>query len=70
MSNSVHPKILLSLEWESYLIRLETVRAHNEVQDKILEERGIASFIEMPVYDNPLDMAAGGVWQKNIQIIR
>ena len=64
------PRITLTLEWDSYLLRLDVVREHNKTQDKILEERGVASFIEMPIYNSPLEMAAGGVWQKNIQVIR
>lgn len=66
----INPRISLALQWDSYLLRLDIVREHNKTQDAILAERGVASFIEMPIYDSPLEMAAGGVWQKNIQVIR
>jgi hypothetical protein len=65
-----NPKTVLRLTWDTYLLQRQLVEAHNKVQDEELAERGRAAYIEMPVYDDPLSMAAGGVWQRVIQVAR
>ena len=66
----INPRLLLTLEWDSYLTKLQEAQEYNKKQEEVLAEVGYGTLIEMPIYDTPLEMAAGGVWQKLITVIQ
>lgn len=66
----ISPKLYLLLSWDSYLVKLSEAKEYNIKQEEVLAEYGYCQQIEMPLYDSPLEMAAGGVWQKVVQIIK
>jgi hypothetical protein len=66
----ISPRLQLTLEWDSYLVKLQEAQEYNRKQEEILAEVGYGTLIEMPIYDTPLEMAAGGVWQKVITVIQ
>lgn len=65
----INPRLALTLEWNSYLIKLQEAQEYNKKQEDIITEIGYGTLIEMPIYDTPLEMAAGGVYQKFITVI-
>lgn len=65
----INPRLALTLEWDSYLIKLQEAQEYNKKQEEYLLEFGYGTLIEIPIYNTPLEMAAGGVWQKLITII-
>lgn len=66
---TIHPRLCLRIEWDAYQVLLQEAQAYNLLQDEVMAEKGYAAYIEMPHYDGPLEMAAGGVWRRVTQVI-
>ena len=66
----INPRLVLTLKWNSYLIKLQEAQEYNKKQELLIAELGYGTLIEIPIYNSPLEMAAGGVWQKFITVIQ
>lgn len=66
---TISGRLLLTLSWDSYQVLLQEAEEYNKQQDVVMAEKGYASYIEMPHYGTPLEMAAGGVWRRVVQVI-
>jgi len=66
----IDPRLQLTLRWDAYCINLQVAEEYNRQADKDLAEFGMATFIEIPIYNSPLELPDSPVQQKLIQYFR